>query len=794
MLVSLEWLKEYVDLPAGLTPEQIMHDLTLATVEVEGVVFTGQALDRVCVAEVLQADKVPDTKLTLTTCDAGEHGVLSVVCGATNVRAGLRVALALPGAQIYPKGAAEAVEVREAEVRGLASHAVICSAGEIGLAAVFPPADEQSIMELDELAGIPAGTPLASAIGFTDAVFEIDNKSLTNRPDLWGHYGIARELAAIYDAPLSTLPRAPEVAASDALLAPSDAALCNRFTATVFEGVTVTGAPLAMRSRLARVGQRSIDLFVDLTNYVMFACGQPSHAYDADELDLPMCARASRDGEAVTLLDGSEVHAHPSVPYIADARRPLAVAGVMGGEASGVTPGSRRIFLEMANFDARLIRAASQRTGARTEASSRFEKALDTQRIDAGLGLFHQLLADIQPEAKAVAFQDAAAAPTVPAEVRVGHRYITSRLGVDFPVARITRYLESLGFSVQESAGIFTLTAPTWRSTGDVSLPADIVEEVARLHGYDNFRFVPPQVALTHLPRAKRVPLDRQVRELLAGAGLQEVFTYPWAKRAQLQAAADSWQEFMTLEMPPAPDQERLRPVLLPNLLEAVDTNLRYFDTFGLFEVGAVYPGAGEGVAAAAVLVGDDAGHLFRRVRGVVEHVIRGAQLKGVELRPSIEPHDWVDPSVRLDIHSGGEVIGVVGRVSNRSKRLAGIDRAEVLAFECRLEALQFQPTRENSYQRVAEFPTSWFDVSVLLADTVPWAQVEAAVVGMDSLLREVRWVGEYRGDGVPQGARSLTLRVIAGAEDRTLVSEEVDGLRARVLETLEKTLGARQR
>ncbi len=794
MLVSLEWLKEYVDLPADLAPEQIMHDLTLATVEVEGVVFTGRALERVCVAEVLQADKVPDTKLTLTACDAGEHGVLSVVCGAANVRAGMRVALALPGALIYPKGAAEAIEVREAEVRGLASQAVICAAGEIGLSAVFPPADDQSIMELHELSGVAVGTPLAQAIGFDDAVFEIDNKSLTNRPDLWGHYGIARELAAIYDAPLGELPRAPEVAASDTLLAPSDASLCNRFTATVFEGVLVSDAPLAMRSRLARVGQRSIDLFVDLTNYVMFACGQPSHAYDADELTLPLCARASRDSESVTLLDGSEVSAHPSVPFIADAQRPLAVAGVMGGEASGVTPASRRIFLEMANFDARLVRAASQHTGARTEASSRFEKALDTQRIDAGLGLFHHLLADIQPAAKAVAFQDALTVHTTPAEVQVEHSYITSRLGVDFPVARITRYLEALGFAVREQAGVFSLAAPTWRSTGDVSLPADIVEEVARLHGYDNFRFVPPRVALTHLPRARRVPLDRQVRELLAGAGLQEVFTYPWTKRALLQAAADSWAQFMTLEMPPAPDQERLRPVLLPNLLEAVDTNLRYFDDFGLFEVGAVYPGAGEGVAAAAVLVGDDADYLFRRMRGMVEHVIRGAQLTDMDLRPSSQPHDWADPSVRLDILSGGEVIGVVGRVSNRSKRLAGIDRAEVIAFECRLEALQFLPTRENRYERVAEFPTSWFDVSVLVDDSVPWAQVYSALAGMDALLRDVRWVGEYRGEGVPDGARSLTLRVVVGAEDRTLVSEEVDALRVRVLETLEKIVGARQR
>ena len=794
MLVSLEWLKAYVRLPDDLSPEQIMHDLTLATVEVEGVAFPAERLTNVVLAEVVSAEPVPGTKLSDTRVNAGAHGEIAVVCGAPNVRAGLFVALALPGARIVPRGQSEPLVVSAAQVRGMDSHAVICSADEIGVAGVFPEADESGILELVELADAAPGTPLAELIGFDDAVFEIDNKSLTNRPDLWGHHGLARELAAIYGAPLTELPERPQVPASDTLLTTSDETVCNRFTATVFDNVTVSQAPLYMRSRLARVGQRAIDLFVDLTNYVMFAVGQPSHAYDADAVEAPMCARRGEAGETVTLLDGSEITSHAAAPFIADARQPLAVAGVMGGEASGVTHSTQRIFLEMANFDARVVRAASQHTGARTEASTRFEKALDTQRIDAGLGLFHALLREIQPEAQPVAFQDSGSSATSRAQVAVTHGYITSRLGVAFEPSAIRQSLETLGFSVELDGDVFRVTAPTWRSTGDVSLPADIVEEVARLHGYDNFRFVAPRIDLQHLPRPRRLPLDRQVRELLAQAGMQEVFTYPWCKDALLEAAAAGATELMALEMPPAPDQGRLRPALVPNLLEAAVTNLRYFDQFGLFEVGGVYPATGEQTSAAGVLVGGAAAESFRELRGVFEHVERRAQIRDLVLRASQDDHDWADPTAQLAILRDGERVGTLGRVSNRSKRLAGIDRAEVMAFELRLNGLEAHPTRENTYQRVPEYPQSWFDISVVLADAVSWAAVEALTAELDPLLRAVRWVGEYRGKGVPEGHRSLTLRLLVGSAERTLVSEEAEAVRARVLEALEKNLGARQR
>ena len=530
MKVSLEWLRDYVDLPSSVTPEQIMHDLTLSTVEVEQLEYPGAELDGVVVATITHVEQVPDTRLWLTKVRTGadDDDIRQVVCGAANVRQGMRVALALPGAHVSPKGATT-IEVLAREVRGLQSEAVICAANEIGLVGVFPPPDDQSVIELDEL-DVPDGTPLAAAIGFDDAVFEIDNKSLTNRPDLWGHHGLARELAAIYDVPLKPLPGVALPGEVEDLLGEPDPSFCNRFTATVIEGIQVQRAPLYMRSRLARVGQRAIDFYVDITNYVMFAAGQPSHAYDAQTLSLPMTARFGLPGESVELLDGSQHPAHEALPFIADASNVLAAAGVMGGDASAVTADTRQLFLEMANFDAQTVRGSSVHCGVRSEASARFEKAIDTQRIDVALGFMLHLIAEEQPDSRAVSHQDVVNRATARAEVTVTAGAINRQLGKQFSVPELTRSLTTLGFDVSADGDSLRVVAPTWRSTGDVSIAADIVEEVARLHGYDNFTFVPPRVDLHQVTRSKRVPLDRQVREQMAASGLQEVFTYPWTK------------------------------------------------------------------------------------------------------------------------------------------------------------------------------------------------------------------------------------------------------------------------
>ncbi len=792
MKVSLNWLTDYIDLPVGLKPEQLMHDLTLSTVEVEGIEYPGRSLDHICVGRIVSASPIEGTHLTLTKVDAGEHGQVQVICGAANARAGLLSVLALPGAHIHPKGAAQTLLVTSVVMRGLPSEGVLCAADELGLQGVFPPGSERGIIELVDQT-VAVGTPLAAVIGFDDAVLEIDNKSLTNRPDLWGHYGIARELAAIYRVDLKPLPRLPVLPVSSVLLDPADRTICPRFTATTIEGVEINAAPLWMRSRLARVGQRSIDLMVDLTNYVMFASGQPSHAYDADQLSGALTARVGRSGESLLLLDGTSQDM-AGLPVIADSRSVLAAAGVMGGARSGVASTTSRIFLEMASFSATVVRRSSQRLGVRSEASSRFEKAVDTQRIDQALAMFLALLQEIQPGARVSAFQDWISDPTPRAEVTVALDFIDSRLGKSFGAKDIGASLRRLGFDVEEAAGSLQLQAPTWRSTGDISLPADIVEEVARLHGYDNFTIVAPRIDLQRMPRDRRLPLDRRVRELVAAAGLQEVFTYPWAELTMLNAVGTPTDGLLELEAPPSPDARFLRSALVPNLLASVATNQHHFDEFGLFEAGAVFPGKTESKHLAGLLFGSDITALFGRLKGVLDMLVRKAHLQS--WRYDVRPSDagWQDPAVVTTLRMGDLAVGVLARVNNRCCRAAGIKRGEVVAFELDLGLLDAHVTRENRYQPLPAYPHTGFDLTLLVADNVSWRDMESAIRASGSELRALEWIGEYRGKGVDAGMRALTFRVRLGRDDRTLATEEAEEVRSRILGVAESRFGARQR
>ena len=417
MLVSLKWVADYVKLPSIVDPKQIASDLTMSTVEVEDVIDLAAPLEGVCVAVIDRVEPHPNAdRLRVCRCDVGDEGLVQVVCGGSNVRPGMKVALAQIGARVR-KGEGT-LEMKRTVIRDVESLGMICSAGELGLEDLFPPEDDKSIIDLSEVPGEP-GEPLAQAIRYDDVVLEIDNKSLTNRPDLWGHYGIARELAAIYACELEPLaPFAPPSDTGDLAVRVASADACGRYTATRIEGVTVEEAPFWMRGRLARVGQRPINLLVDLTNYVMLATGQPTHAFDARQLSGTLDIRHGRAGERLRLLDGSEVDVDEDILAITDDTGCLALAGVMGGDRSGIAPDTRNMILEAANFEPQGVRRASRRTGTRTESSTRFEKGLDPYLVDQALGLFTALLAGIQPAARGVHHVDQFPAKPRPVEVR----------------------------------------------------------------------------------------------------------------------------------------------------------------------------------------------------------------------------------------------------------------------------------------------------------------------------------------------------------------------------------------
>ncbi|WP_328530095.1 phenylalanine--tRNA ligase subunit beta [Nocardioides sp. NBC_00368] len=640
-----------------------------------------------------------------------------------------------------------------------------------------------------------------------DTILEIDNKSLTNRPDLWGHYGIARELAAIYGLPLRPLAAATYPTPTDGLVGSPDPEVCTRFAAVTFTAET-DQTPEWIRERLIRIGESLVHPLVDLSNYVMFTTGQPAHVYDADKVTLPLTAATATELGELTLLNTESVKIGTGFPVIRDAHDVVAAAGVMGGEGSALSQDSRRFVLEAATFRPQPVRRASQRLGLRTNASARYEKGLDTQRVDQALGLLLQLLPQVAPGVEVAGIQDTCVEPTSQATVDIDRAFMVDRIGEDLGDDTVHTTLRALGFGTDQVGDRFHVTVPTWRSTGDVSMRHDIVEEVARIYGYDRLAIAETSVALKPVRSLHRRGLDREIREQLAlRAGLQEVITYPWAADHLLAATGYDKSKTVLFDGATAPDRDSLRPSLLPNLLEVLASNLRYQASVEIFEVGTVfsatlwepYQGRYEAMPEqrqrlGVALAGPDGVDLFRRLKGIIETVRRHCHIVDITFDAETDA-TWADPSARLEIHAGDQAAGTLALLTPRLRRHAGIGNTQVAYAEIDLGALEAHPSRETQYEAVPELPATGFDLSVLAADDVTWEQVVRVTTAVDNLVREVGYGGEYRGaDWVPEGHRSLTLHVGLQPIETTLTAERIGSIRTKVLATLEGELGARTR
>ncbi|MBR0303305.1 MAG: phenylalanine--tRNA ligase subunit beta, partial [Clostridia bacterium] len=353
MKLSLDWIKDFVALPDDIDMKRLAYDLTMSTVEVEGVEELARRFDGIVVGEIKEVLPHPNAdKLRICKTDIGSGEIKEIVCGGSNLEAGMKVVVACPGAMVRWHGEGEPVEIKNAKLRGVESFGMICASVEVGMDELFPASDDHEIMDITSC-GAPAGTPIAEAFGFDDYILEIDNKSMTNRPDLWGHYGIARELAALYDLELSPIPK--YVPATDAPfdVRIADPERCPRYIGSRIEGLSVKPAPFKMQSRLWRVGLRPINALVDVTNYVMLAVGQPTHVFDANHIIDHIEVRHAKEGEGLLLLNDKELALNTDDLVIADAEGAVALAGVMGGAKDSVLPDTTSVILEVANFESR---------------------------------------------------------------------------------------------------------------------------------------------------------------------------------------------------------------------------------------------------------------------------------------------------------------------------------------------------------------------------------------------------------------------------------------------------------
>jgi len=806
MKLSLNWIKDYVKLPDDMDLSRLAYDLTMSTVEVEGAESLSERFDKIIVGEIREVLPHPNAdKLRVCRVDIGGGEIKDIVCGGSNLEVGMKVVVACPGAMVRWHGEGEPVEIKNAKLRGVASFGMICASVEVGLADLFPAAEEHEIMDVTAF-DAPAGTPIAKALDLDDIILEIDNKSMTNRPDLWGHYGIARELAALYDLPLVEFePYVPETSEVYSVTI-KDTDRCPRYIGARVEGLSVKPSPFEMQSRIWRVGMRPINALVDVTNYVMLATGQPTHVFDSNHIIDHIEVRRAEEGEKLQLLNDKELALTADDLVIADAEGAVALAGVMGGAKDSVLPDTSSVILEVANFESRGVRRTALRYDNRTEASSRYEKAVDPERCDQALSLAMKLFADLYPDMKVTAFKDLYAKKLERKEIDVEFEWLDRRLGKRIPQEIVAKKLGTMGYDVTFTDTGMHIVVPTWRSTGDVSIKADIMEEVARMYGYENFEATTITTSFDGAINQLSVDLVRRIKEYLAfRCNMQEIFTYPWMSDEFVTALMPSTDGILALATPPSPTEKYVRCSLLPNICKAIVKNERNFDEFDIFEEAQIFldsdytsdyegeklPMQKKHLGCAFVGSSDNISDLFRRAKGVIGAMPRYTHMEGFTFEKIEKPY-WADETVWLNIMLGGEKIGDLALLSKKAALACGIKVLSAVLVELDMDKLVPFKSRTNRFAHTPEFPMNDYDLSFLVDSMTKWDEIYACVMAKkNELLRDVRFVDEYKGKQIPAGKKSITIRLVIGSDEKTLTGAEIEQVANSVLKRIAKTLGA---
>ena len=802
MRVSLNEIKKYVDLPNNLSDKQIAYDMTLRTVEVDEVEDVSKKYHDIVVGRILEVKKHPNAdRLRICITDIGEDKPVQIVCGGSNLYEGEYVVVSKPGAEVVWHGEGEPVKVEETKMRGETSYGMICASSEVYLSDFFPSTDETEIIDLKGIECKP-GDNISDIVEMNDTVLEIDNKSLSNRPDLWGHYGIARELSAIYNVPLKNLPKyeldrnLPEYHVEI-----QEIEKCHRYVAVEIDGIYEKESPIWMKSLLSKAGQRPINAIVDITNYVMMIVGQPLHAFDRTHVSgEKIIVRNAKENEELLLLDNNTIKLTTDDLVICDENAAMALAGIRGGKKDSILPDTKGIVLEVANFSASTIRKTGKRFAEKTDASIRYEKGIDTQRVDEGVNLALRLIKEIFPDSKIVKYKDTYPNETNKNKIKISEKFLDKRLGKKIPRKQIEQILTSLGYELSYNNGEYEVIVPTWRSTGDVTIKDDVMGDIARILSFDSFEAKPINITIEQPIIQNDITLDRRIREYLSySCDFYEIYTYPWIDEKYIYAAKIDTTNSLLLATPPAPELAYLRSSLIPGILEAIVKNLRYYDEFKLFECAEVYqkgdyrPSSKDEILPiqnnylTGCIVGKDAKEIFYEAKGVIENMTRNCHMESIKLE-KIEKPAWTDKNAYLNITKDNEIIGSLGLLSVQTMTESKVKRTNVAIFEINFDKLVPYNSRTNKYERLPELPLVEKDLSILVDKEISWKKIEESI---KSMVKEVEFIDEYKGNQIPDGKKSITLKVRMMNEGTTMTSEEINEKMNAILNILDKECDA---
>jgi phenylalanyl-tRNA synthetase beta chain len=801
MRVPMRWLREYVDPP--LPTQEIARLLTMAGTEVGNILHIGAEWEQIVIGRVLTFERHPNAdNLNLARIDVGSEEI-TLVTAASNLKPGDVIPVVRSGGRLAVD---RPIDARK--FRGITSEGMLCAGAELG---ITPDADTICVLEPEA----PIGQDLREFVG--DDILDIE---LTpNRADCLGIVGIAREVSALTGAPLR-LPDVLEVGADPAVsrvkVLVEDPQLCPRYVAGVIEGVRVGPSPAWLQRRLHLAGMRAINNIVDVTNYVMLELGQPLHAFDAARLaEATIKVRRAQPEERMTTLDGVERTLTSEMLVIADAREPVAIAGVMGGLNSEVGDETTTIVLESADFDPKSVRHTSRALRLGTEASKRFDKGLDEELPPFAARRALGLIAELAGGQIAAGLLDVRAGEVRPRTVDFTVADVEGLIGQRYGAETIAGILRDLGFEPGQQGDSFHATVPTWR--GDVEGKADIAEEVARIASYDAIPIALPSGSLGRAPEDPALRWEEVVRSALAAAGLQEVKTYslvdPYAL-TRLDAAAPfpptaPDPDTIPIANPMSVDQSRLRTTLLPSLLKTLGANLRHERRVAIFELARVYlppldPLPREERRLAIAMAGGrtpagwnvpESPIDFYDLKGAVEAAFRSIRATLGVPEPASAP--WLHPArgATVRAETASDLLGLMGQVHPVVAERFDVEGIDVFAAEIDLSGLLALAREEVATRPLPRFPAVERDVALIVPEHITHAQVEAVIrEAAGSALERLALFDVYRGSQVPEGHRSLAFSLTFRVPDRTLSDDEVDGAMSAVERRTSESLGARVR
>lgn len=777
MFLSMNWISDFVDL-SGLDKLALINKFSLSTAEVENeIFFKGSDISGIVAARIKEVLPHPDSKkLHLLKVDAGDGKLTDVVCGAPNVKEGMVTAFAKVGAHIGD------IEITPRDLAGYTSFGMCCSEKELGISD-----NHEGIMEITD--DIPLGTDLKDFYEIDDIVFEVDNKSLTNRPDLWGHYGIAREFAAISGRELKPLD-AEDTAHYSALpqldLKIEDP-LCRRYSCMSVKNITRKISPVNMKIRLFYCGMRAINFLADLTNYIMLEMGQPMHAFDSRKIDKIRIKRFEKPFKFTT-LDGVERNIDENTLMICNDNTPVAIAGIMGGLDSEIVDDTDSLTLESATFDAASIRKSTVRLSHRTDASMRYEKSLDPEMTVSAIGRFLKLMHDADRGAEVISsLTDEYAAPFDKVELSFDKAFVDRYTGIEIDNERIVKTLKSLGFGVENSGDDFKVSVPSFRATKDVTIKADIIEEITRIYGYDNFEVNTALAPLYPVRPETEKTVEERIKDILVKSfDMHELHSYVWQYYDEYKSLGIEIEDNIKLINATNPNIETLRRSIVPTQLCQVSKNTDYSDGFAVFEIGRIFDGVdGNNMCREskklAVTLFDrkkTAEELYLKLRDILAVLTDDIKHTSLSFKAAEAAHSYEHPKNLNTVICAGSEIGIMGVVHPSVMKKLSKKGAAVFA---EIDIARFADIEDAgiNYSEPSRFPEMEIDISFVSAVFAP---IGEAIKKADcEWIKNVKLIDTYE----DENGKSITVRIYFSHPERTLTKEEVMKVVDGIVETL---------